>query len=521
MKRVFCRMLRTLICTIALCTLMMLSVFAEDAKIVEVKSNQDGLLFYVKGIESQIEEADALIGTTECTDVSSSLMSDESFYMNTMILLDNSISIPEKSRSKVKSVLLEMIAGRSDKEKFALALFDEKAEIIQEFTDDYTVLKGKVDEIEFEDQETYLTDVLYDLLSQDAFSGEGDHYDRILVISDGVDNKSIGYTTEELTALVAEKKIPIYTVGVYNAKKSNDEQLKNMFSIARASRAESYLLDDYEDPLKIIEDMSTDHNMAKVAVKPDASMMDGSRKAVTLHLKSGGADLSLTENDVLLAQVAQKDAEVSEPEKTEETVPETEEKKPMPMPMPEPEQPAASSGGVSPLLLILIGVVVVAVIVVVVSILLKRKKEQEQSTGDFNPFAGMNTDEEKTMQLFEEEPSQQSKDDGETLYMWDEGQNFVLTLTDTASPSKSFQKPIKTKLVIGRKADRCDICIDYDRTVSSTHCEIELRNNKFYLRDLGSSNGTFLNDSRVTTEVEIYSGCLIKMGRVEMRAEMS
>ena len=74
--------------------------------------------------------------------------------------------------------------------------------------------------------------------------------------------------------------------------------------------------------------------------------------------------------------------------------------------------------------------------------------------------------------------------------------------------------------MIGRLAAQCDICIDYDRSVSSRHCAIEKRGERFFLIDLQSSNGTFLNESKVLSEVEIYSGSIIKMGRVEMRVEM-
>lgn len=51
------------------------------------------------------------------------------------------------------------------------------------------------------------------------------------------------------------------------------------------------------------------------------------------------------------------------------------------------------------------------------------------------------------------------------------------------------------RFLIGRKPD-CDLCVPH-ATVSRQHCEIVVDGDEVRLRDLGSSNGTFLNDVRV------------------------
>ena len=56
----------------------------------------------------------------------------------------------------------------------------------------------------------------------------------------------------------------------------------------------------------------------------------------------------------------------------------------------------------------------------------------------------------------------------------------------------------KTKLLIGRR-DSCDISLRFPN-VSSHHCEIELLNGYWRVRDLGSSNGTKVNGVRVDTK---------------------
>ncbi len=68
-------------------------------------------------------------------------------------------------------------------------------------------------------------------------------------------------------------------------------------------------------------------------------------------------------------------------------------------------------------------------------------------------------------------------------------EKLVLVLEAESQPKEEFQI-IKEKLTIGRKG--CDILLD-DPEVSRAHCAIECYNGTAILKDLGSSNGTMLN----------------------------
>src|SRR5262245_61072457 len=57
---------------------------------------------------------------------------------------------------------------------------------------------------------------------------------------------------------------------------------------------------------------------------------------------------------------------------------------------------------------------------------------------------------------------------------------------------------LKTKLLVGRR-DSCDIALRFPN-VSSRHCELELLDGYWMVRDLGSSNGTKVNGVRVRTK---------------------
>jgi two-component system, cell cycle response regulator len=52
-----------------------------------------------------------------------------------------------------------------------------------------------------------------------------------------------------------------------------------------------------------------------------------------------------------------------------------------------------------------------------------------------------------------------------------------------------------------------------DATISREHVRIEMREGHFYLRDLKSMNGTFVDDQRVWDEVRLPTSCRIRLGR--------
>lgn len=58
-----------------------------------------------------------------------------------------------------------------------------------------------------------------------------------------------------------------------------------------------------------------------------------------------------------------------------------------------------------------------------------------------------------------------------------------------------------------------------DKILSKEHCIIELRGTQFWLRDLGSLNGTFINNERVRGEVPLSHGDEISLGKTRARFE--
>src|SRR5579864_3565388 len=64
--------------------------------------------------------------------------------------------------------------------------------------------------------------------------------------------------------------------------------------------------------------------------------------------------------------------------------------------------------------------------------------------------------------------------------------------------------PEREPVLFGRARD-CD-CVVLEETVSRRHARLDHRDGRWYLSDLGSANGTYVNGARVVEEVEVRAG---------------
>jgi hypothetical protein len=77
----------------------------------------------------------------------------------------------------------------------------------------------------------------------------------------------------------------------------------------------------------------------------------------------------------------------------------------------------------------------------------------------------------------------------------------------------------KSEVLIGREAT-VD-CVLADSTVSSRHALLSYHHLQWWLDDLDSTNGTFLNEEPVTSSVVLASGDRIRCGAIWIKVEIS
>ena len=83
--------------------------------------------------------------------------------------------------------------------------------------------------------------------------------------------------------------------------------------------------------------------------------------------------------------------------------------------------------------------------------------------------------------------------------------------------SKTIEQPVTVNesIIVGR-SDTCDVYFD-DISVSRQHFSIELEDGAFYITDLESTSGTYLNGVRLAGRQRINSGDQIDAGRVRIK----
>lgn len=94
------------------------------------------------------------------------------------------------------------------------------------------------------------------------------------------------------------------------------------------------------------------------------------------------------------------------------------------------------------------------------------------------------------------------------------GGALVLVFESLKGTSQAFDLK-EGSSIVGRDAS-CAIVVD-DPSVSRRHAEFVLKNNRLTVKDLGSKNHTYVDNQRISTEVEVHAGKQITFGLVRAR----
>lgn len=93
------------------------------------------------------------------------------------------------------------------------------------------------------------------------------------------------------------------------------------------------------------------------------------------------------------------------------------------------------------------------------------------------------------------------------------GKGGPLTLTVIAPDELRGQRwEVRDELTVGRAA-ACQISLDRDTYVSQMHARVFTRDGELYVEDLGSTNGTYLNRKKLTSEMPVERGDRIQVGK--------
>ena len=93
-----------------------------------------------------------------------------------------------------------------------------------------------------------------------------------------------------------------------------------------------------------------------------------------------------------------------------------------------------------------------------------------------------------------------------------------LALTQINESGSQVRRFGNAELLIGRE-NNCDLILS-DSTVSAQHARLAYHHNQWWVEDLISTNGTYLNETPVNASVALTSGDRLRCGKVELVIEI-
>lgn len=500
--------------------LMLFCVSAQEmGDIMSSYVGKDSISLYVQGKSDM--KVTAQIGTKEIKDVDVVPLSDTE-KIETLILVDNSLSTTEESRPIITELLTGVVGNKLPNESISVATFSKNIEYKVNDTTDYTQLKNAIDSLEYKYQDAYLLPVLYDL-SKEYATKEENIFRRVIIVSDGASDEEIGVKVSELLAQLNKNSFPIYTFGCKSEDGSNNGDLENLYSIARTTGAEYWTVNDINNPDEISSQFSKRLvDIGRVDIKVPKSLQDGSEKGVKISMINGGLSLDASTTVKMPFGSSQKD-------------------KSLPF-----------------IIIIVIAVLIILLLIILIVNLVKKKddgyqqvlddlqnKEKSRSNSQMqaenvqrqNTPAPINRDKrnvrdrvyavssntpnnyEADIQKTPETPQRREDDniiENDNFSRADTkpcnvGQREKVPTIVIEAMGRSWEINISKPILIGRGED-LDIQLR-DRTVSKKHCMIYYENGNVYIKDLKSSNHTFIGRQDIT-ETGSY---LIKVNMLKMR----
>ncbi len=102
--------------------------------------------------------------------------------------------------------------------------------------------------------------------------------------------------------------------------------------------------------------------------------------------------------------------------------------------------------------------------------------------------------------------------DLQTLFDLKRSQVAPIVLSVIVNQESLEKQYTKSEIILGRDPD-CDLTIA-DETVSLRHCKLYYHHKQWWVRDLESTNGSFINNTFIESPVVVIDGDELKLGKV-------
>ncbi len=457
--------------------------------------------------------------------------SDSGAKVTYKCLIDVSGSMSQDRIDTAKEIIKRIAAAKKPEDNITITAMGNDI-IRSDYFTDALEISEKVSGIKVTREDTNLyyaiVEEIKELTSNDVVGEK-----RCLIIfSDGADDQATGITREEANKAVTDSHIPVFTIAMpKNAKGKNDQEMaKILGSFARISSGgvHYYTPDLGSDDLSLIGDQIVNKINSSLVLTEDIRELDTTEKAhelkITVKTSEGNAEdvIDVAESDVKRIQEIQEEL-APEPE------PEPEAEEPEEVIPQEPEKKLIF--GLEPLYfyLLLAGIVLLIAIIVLVIVLKMRDKYNEDENEDTNAdnagndigvddigVTGEVSDRSGVTMALDE-------DTGSATVGFDapkaaKAYHIVLTrMGKEKGDNNIFRFDLTDKYTIGRSASKSKLAFSGDAALSGLHCTMMVKNNKIYIKDEGTTNGTFVNGVPITGEFALENGDTLIIGSYEYR----
>ncbi|MCP4340872.1 MAG: VWA domain-containing protein [Desulfobulbaceae bacterium] len=436
--------------------------------------------------------------------------SDSDWKLAIVFCIDKSGSINDKqletTKNALKSLLRKPLFKKQD--RLALVSFENEPRVIQWFTQPKEIYK-RISELQnMKGQHTVLYDTLFDSLghvNSDSINSFSPVLKRILVISDGENYGGSRQNTTEVREKAIETGVAIDAV-LLNPKKKNADTMQIL-----ANDTGGTFINTNSDGIEAALNEIFNEILSAYVVYFERYIDTTSPKTVRVGVQFQNANQKLITNSVQagISQSAVDIPELPPPDETPEVTVVT-------PPTPEPIVEPAVNWFLWFLVFILFAVLLAYVI-------WRSRQKAPAKPGVSEPKVGI--DKKISTPVQPSPPSYETKTRktvvGQRRKTLVGSSSFPIARTGSpiailiclSGPLEGQQFSIEQESFrIGANPEN-DLCLTQDEYVSGDHAYLRYENGNLTLVDMGSSNGTFVNDAPVTdTGINMTPGEQIRIG---------
>ncbi len=432
-----------------------------------------------------------------------------------VFLVDVSKSLKQNEFSRIRDALAAWVNSLGEADRGAVMLFGERVRLVQDFTADKAALAAAIKELALTDNRTELHAGIAEGLRLAARGDEALPPRRVVVVvSDGIEDAPGGTSRDEVLASLREHPIPVYAVGfalppLTNAKRDGLAVLGEFARTSGGALTTVEKADAFKSAFETLRERI--NGVYLLAADAGAVVPDGKTHRLQVTLRVGsrtftdGTDLRVLPLPGVLAAGASPDLEtaaVTAPESTTAQqsaapggttavtgAPKTTSPSPQAA-----ETPAPSPGRNLPLLALGAGV---ALLVLMALFRNGKRTPPEKATSPAAEETG-----------------------AAPRIVAGEGLSLRLTVLKGADVSRHYDAVVTDRLSLGRSSRGNGMVLKGDMGISGTHCEFFLEKGRLFVRDLGSTNGTYVNGVAIVGPCPLSDQDRLLLGSTELRVHL-